>query len=161
MKSSIYEENRKVFERAKIDRNNFLEKIIQLPFCIPNITQHHRICFMDRMFFQLDPYDTNNSLNKLAGDVWLKKYRKEFELDNQLEIFYKYWKTFHRKNEIEILKWFNEFLMEVLNNGSTSDKIKRITQKGQTNLIENRFQNVSSNDREDILHRMTNYIQVI
>ena len=125
IESSVYEENRMVFERAKIDGNNFLEKIIQLPFCIPNITQDHRICFMDRLFFQLDPYGINNGLNKLAEDVRLMKFRKGHELDDQLEIFYKYWKTFISKNEIEILKCFNEFLMEVSNDGSTSNKIKK------------------------------------
>jgi len=56
--SSINEVFSKVFEQAGVDGYDFLEKIIQVPFCIPNMTTKKKLNLMNLLCFE-----GSNSLN--------------------------------------------------------------------------------------------------
>ena len=56
VEASIEERNKNVMEAAGVSGYNYMEMIIQLPFCIPDLDNQNKRNFLSRLFFhgQLD-----------------------------------------------------------------------------------------------------------
>ncbi|GFH57082.1 hypothetical protein CTEN210_13558 [Chaetoceros tenuissimus] len=61
------DEHYTVHDRAGINGYDFLEKIIQLPFCVPDLTDSKKQAFINRLFLsgQLDPVQLCSTITKL------------------------------------------------------------------------------------------------
>ena len=49
-----------VLQKAGVTGYDYIEKMIQLPFCIPDLTTHKKVCFMEHL--SLKKYIKNPSL---------------------------------------------------------------------------------------------------
>jgi len=160
--ASIEKEYGEVLKNAGVNGDDFLEKTVQAPFCIPKLSYVEKASYFEKLFqdnILKNPLSLIASLTQVKNDIssCLKDANVSIDLIDLSVLKKDKWKgdTANKDNVPEV---FAAFLQRIHNNSHTSNRIKMIW-KGQ----ENYFLDLSSNTahNEVIYHIIIKYIQEI
>uniref|UniRef100_A0A7S3VFJ7 KAP NTPase domain-containing protein n=1 Tax=Chaetoceros debilis TaxID=122233 RepID=A0A7S3VFJ7_9STRA len=156
--ASIEKEYGEVLKNAGVNGDDFLEKTVQAPFCIPRLSDVEKASYIEKLFQDnhlKNPLNLIAALTKVKNDI-----SSSLNKSNQGDLTVladDEWKT-GTDNEDDVPKVFAAFLGRIHVNEKTSNEIKMIW-RGQ----ENYFLDLSSNTahNEVIYHIIIKYIQEI